>query len=76
MRAASAGMVARSVSVEAADVVFVKGILEASDGLASLFAERGGELVLATDASRVASLDALLADLAEEIGATGGAARS
>lgn len=64
-----ADLVARSVSVQARDVVYVKGIFEASEGLGALFAERGGELVIAAPHSRIDELDELLADLAEEIGA-------
>lgn len=64
-----AGMAVREVSVRAPDVVFVKGVVEASDGLASVFAERGGELLLATPHGREAELDELVADLEAEIGA-------
>ena len=63
------GLSSRRVRVRPRDVVYVKGILEASEGLAVVFAERGGELVFATPPSRVAELDAFLADLAHEIGA-------
>jgi hypothetical protein len=64
-----AGMLLREVSVRAPDVVFVKGLIEASDGLASVFAERGGELTLAAPHGRGPELDELLADLRLEIGA-------
>jgi hypothetical protein len=64
-----AGMAKRAVSVHAPDVVFVKGLVEASDGLASVFAERGGDLVLAAPLGREAELDELLADLQVELGA-------
>ncbi len=66
---ASEGMFTRRVDVRPPDVVYVKGILEASEGLAVVFAERGGELVIAAPPNRAAELDELLADLAEEIGA-------
>lgn len=59
----------RAVRVRARDVVFVKGIFEASEGLGGLFAERGGELVIFAHPSREAELDELLDDLAREIGA-------
>src|SRR5262245_56984959 len=49
---ASAGMVVARVVVRPPDVVFVKGILEASEGVAGLFAERGGELTLAAPRDR------------------------
>jgi hypothetical protein len=62
-------LVVRSVRVRARDVVFVKGIFEASEGLGALFAERGGDLTIAVHASRLAELDELLDDLAREIGA-------
>ncbi len=62
-------LVTRSVRVRAVDVVYVKGIFEASEGLGALFAERGGDLVIAAHPSREAELDELLGDLAREIGA-------
>jgi hypothetical protein len=64
-----ADLIARHVDVRAEDVVYVKGIFEASEGLAALFAERGGELVIAAPRSRVRELDELLSDLRDEIGA-------
>ncbi len=63
------GLVARQVRVAKEDVVFVKGVFEASEGLGALFAERGGELVIAAPTSREAELDELLVDLAVELGA-------
>jgi hypothetical protein len=66
------GMDVVHLSVAPADVVFVKGILEASDGLAGLFAERGGELSIVAPTGRRAELDELLEDLRAEVG--GGAA--
>lgn len=66
---AAAGMFARRVDVRAPDVVYVKGILEASEGLGVVFAERGGDLVIASTPDRAAALDELLADLVIEIGA-------
>lgn len=64
-----ADLVARRVRVAAREVVFVKSIFEASQGLGALFAERGGDLVIAAPRSREAALDEVLADLAREIGA-------
>jgi hypothetical protein len=49
------------------DVVFVKGIFEASEGLGALFAERGGELIISAPLSRERELDELLADLKKEL---------
>ena len=62
------GMVVRRVVVASAEVVFVKGIIEALEGLAQVFAERGGELMLAAPADRAAELDALVDDLCAELG--------
>ena len=64
-----AGMLVRRVSVRPPDVVFVKGLVEASDGLAGVFAERGGELLLAAPREREGELAELLADLEAELGA-------
>jgi hypothetical protein len=63
------GMVTRHVLVRAKDVVFVKGLLEASEGLAQLFAEGGGDLTLAAPACREDELDAFVCDLVREQGA-------
>jgi hypothetical protein len=49
------------------DVVFVKGIFEASEGLGALFAEKGGELIISAPLSRVRELDELLKDLQVEL---------
>jgi hypothetical protein len=62
-------MVTRRVLIRAEDVVFLKGIVEASEGLAQVFAERGGDLTLAAPADRAVELDALVADLCFELGA-------
>lgn len=62
------GLVARRLRVPNREVVFIKGVLEASDGVGALFAERGGDLVIATTVSRVAELDRVLADLVAEVG--------
>jgi hypothetical protein len=63
------GMVTRSLVVRARDVVFVKGIVEASEGIAQVFAEHGGDLTLAAPADREAELDALLLELTRAVGA-------
>jgi len=62
-------MVTRRVRVRARDVVFLKGIVEAGEGLAQVFAERGGELTLASPAGRARELDELVEDLCRELGA-------
>jgi hypothetical protein len=64
-----AGMVTRSIVIAAREVVFVKGIVEAREGIAQVFAEKGGELVLASPADREAELEALVSDLCAELGA-------
>ena len=63
------GMVTRRIIVRAKDVVFVKGIVEASDGLAQVFAEGGGDLTLASPEGRARELDALVDDLCADVGA-------
>lgn len=60
-------MVARRVVLRAKDVVLLKGILEASLGLAAVFAEGGGDLTIAAHASREAELDEALASLRVEL---------
>ena len=60
-------LVCRRVLVRDKDVVFVKGIFEASEGLGALFAERGGELIISAPLSRERELDELLADLQNEL---------
>jgi len=59
-------LVERRVRVRARDVVLVKGICEASEGLCAMFAESGGDLVLAAPRSRSRELDELVADLARD----------
>ena len=61
-------MLVQKLSVRAPDVVFVKGVIEASDGLAVVFAERGGDLTIAAPLDRGAELTELLRDLSEELG--------
>lgn len=62
-------LVVRRVRVPPTEVVYVKGIVEASEGLAVVFAESGGELMVATLPSQLDELDNLLRDLRDEIGA-------
>jgi hypothetical protein len=62
------GLVGRRVTVAASDVVYVRGVLEASEGVGALFAEHGGELLLAAPVSKVRELDELLRDLRAELG--------
>jgi hypothetical protein len=60
-------LVCRRVVVRDKDVVFVKGIFEASEGLGALFAEKGGELIISAPLSRARELDELLMDLQVEL---------
>jgi hypothetical protein len=61
-------MVVRRVLCPSREVVFVKGIIEALEGLAQVFAERGGELTIAAPSDRAAEMDALVDDLCRELG--------
>jgi hypothetical protein len=61
-------MVVRRVVLRAPDVVFFKGIVEASEGLAAVFAEQGGDLFVAAAIARTAELDAVLDELCVELG--------
>ncbi len=63
------GMCVRRALVKPRDVVFLKGLLEAADGLAQLFAEEGGAITIATTLSQAADLDPLLDELFAELGA-------
>jgi hypothetical protein len=62
------GMVSRRIVLRAPDVVFFKGIVEASEGLAAVFAEQGGDLLVASAIGREAELDAVLDELCAELG--------
>ena len=63
------GMVVRRFVIRARDVVFFKGLVEASEGLAAVFAESGGDLTVAAPADRAVELDALLDEVGGELGA-------
>jgi hypothetical protein len=62
-------LVVRRVLVAAKDVVIIKGICEASEGLCAMFADSGGDLLLAAPHSRVLDLDELVRDLCTDFGA-------
>jgi hypothetical protein len=62
-------MVVRRVVLRARDVVFFKGVVEASEGLAAVFAEHGGDLSVAAPADRARELDEVLDALCAELGA-------
>jgi hypothetical protein len=59
-------MVVRRVLMDAKQVVFFKGVVEASEGLAAVFAEHGGDLTVAAPLERGAELDAVLEELCAE----------
>ncbi len=56
------------VSVRSADVVIVKGLIEAHEGVGQVYAERGGELELSAPASQFAELCAIVDSLDREFG--------
>lgn len=68
LRSLGEGMITRQLVVRAKDVAFLKGIVEAHEGLAQVFAEKGGDLTIAAPAGREAELDELVRDLASELG--------
>lgn len=68
MDRATEGLLVGKLRVAPEHVVFVKGVIEASDGLATLFAERGGDLSIAAPQGRAEELRELLFDLAAEVG--------
>lgn len=61
------GLHIRRIEVRTSDVLLVRAHLEASEGLANLFAEQGGELTLATTTELIDELDRFLLDLAAEM---------
>jgi hypothetical protein len=66
---AASGQLSVRVEVDPSDVVFIKGLVEASDGLAFVFCDRGGSLVLAAPLDRRAELAQFLRDLENDVGA-------
>ena len=62
-------LVVRRVRVSPREVVFLKGVIEASEGVAAVFAESGGDLTIATMPSQKDELDRILQDLQAETGA-------
>lgn len=61
------GLCSRQIQVRPCDVLLVRAHLEASEGLGLMFAEQGGDLVLATTAEQVAELDRFIEDLGREM---------
>jgi hypothetical protein len=66
------GLIVRRLVLRSRDVVFFKGIIEASEGLAAVFAVQGGDLTVAAPADRESELDAVLAELSVELDALPG----
>lgn len=62
-------LVVRDFECDPADVVYVKSISNAYDGLCCLFAEKGGKVQLVSPKGREAELDQLVNDLHEELAA-------
>jgi len=62
------GMVVHKLVLPSREVVFFKGVIEASEGLAAVFAEGGGDLAVGAPADRAGELDALLDILCAELG--------
>ena len=71
-------LVVRRVSLSERDVVFVKGILEASEGIGAVLAEprleqrrrgnaSGGDLIIAAPRSRLREMEQVLRDLESEL---------
>jgi hypothetical protein len=60
-------MVSRHIVIRAQDVVFLKGIIEAHDGIAQVYGERGGELIITAPKSRERELNELMDDLMREL---------
>ncbi len=65
---ATQGLVVRRWDIPSSHVVFVKAVLEASEGVGALFAERGGALTLACAPGGERELERVLLDLAAELG--------
>jgi hypothetical protein len=63
---AAEGLCSVRLIVRAEHVVFVKGIVEAHDGLAQVYARSGGDLFLTACIDQADALRALASDLARE----------
>lgn len=60
------GLVERRLRVADSDVVWLRALLEAYDGLGYLFGDGSGIVSLTTTTSQAAALDAFVAQLGEE----------
>jgi hypothetical protein len=59
-------LIERRIRVADADVVWLRSVLEGYDGLAALYGDGSGVVVLSTTASQAAELDSLLDELRAE----------
>lgn len=60
-------LIVRHVRVDPKDASYVKGIVEASEGLAIASSDVAGELLIATTPEQLDELDRLLSDLSAEM---------
>ncbi len=63
---AGRGLAICEIEVSAFDVVYVKSLVEASEGLANVFAESGGMITLAAPPDRADALMELARDVVSE----------
>ena len=61
------GLHQRRCRVQDGDVVWLRSILEAYDGLAYLYGDGSGTVLVTSTLARAAELDALIEDLRKEI---------
>lgn len=61
------GLVTRVLAMKDEDVVWLRGILEAYEGLAGLYGDGSGDIVLFAPVSRERELDEFLNEIGEEI---------
>ncbi len=57
------GLVARTLRVAASDAILVKAIVEAHEGVATVFGDGSGVLTIAAPCSREGELDELVAEI-------------
>jgi hypothetical protein len=60
-------LVVRPVSVAKEDLVYLRHILEASEGLGFIIAEKGGNILLVSSVSMEAELEQFISDLSCEL---------
>ena len=61
------GLISRKLRLKDADVVWLRGVLDAYEGLAGLYGDGSGVIVLSTPVSRAQELDSFLEDIRGEI---------